>query len=131
MKKRILALLLMHSLWINAQEYFPKNDGVKTTDEDFVAFTHAKIFIKPGEVIDQGTLLINKGKVLRVGKSIDIPKGAVVIDAKGKFIYPSFIDLYSSFGIKMPEVSASSSRGSQYDSKRQGYYWNEKIMPEK
>ena len=131
MKKRILALLLLHSLWINAQEYFPKNDGVKTTDEDFVAFTHAKIFIKPGEVIDQGTLLINKGKVLRVGKSIDIPNGAVVIDAKGKFIYPSFIDLYSSFGIKMPEVSTSSSRGSQYDSKRQGYYWNEHIMPEK
>ena len=52
MKKRILVLLLMHSLWINAQEYFPKNDGVKTTDEDFVAFTHAKIFIKPARAIE-------------------------------------------------------------------------------
>ena len=46
------------------------------------------------------TLLIQDDKILQMVDSIiDIPKGAVITDLKGDFIYPSFIDLYSNYGI--------------------------------
>jgi len=129
--KRILILLLLLPIAIaNAQEYIPKNDGVKTPENGYVALTGAKIFIAPGQVIDDGTLLIHKGKVAQVGKQVNIPKNSAVIDLKGLSLYPSFIDVYSDFGIDLPESDKDGSRSTQYDSKREGYYWNEHVMPE-
>jgi len=129
--KRILILLLLLPIAIaSAQEYIPKNDGVKTPENGYVAFTGAKIFMAPGQVIDDGTLLIHKGKVAQVGKQVNIPENSAVIDLKGLSVYPSFIDVYSDFGIDLPESDKDGSRSAQYDSKREGYYWNEHVMPE-
>src|SRR5690606_32672356 len=50
-------------------------------------------------------------------------------DASGKSIYPSFIDMYSDFGVEKPKRPAGG-RSSQYDASRSGYYWNDHIMPE-
>ena len=130
MRKYLLHVLLMSGFLGLAQEYVPKNDGVKTPDNGYVAFTGAKIFVRPGEIIEKGTLLIRKGKVVHVGNRVDIPENSVLVDLEGKTVYPSFIDVFSGFGIKMPPVPEQASRSSQYDSKRQGYYWNEHVMPE-
>ena len=69
-----------------------------------------------------------------VGTAVSIPKNAQIIDLKGKSIYPSFIDLYSSFGIEIPKTVPtnfrSSSAAPQYDAGREGYYWNDHIRPE-
>jgi imidazolonepropionase-like amidohydrolase len=86
-----------------AQEYFPKNDGVKSVNTNYTAFTNAKIYVTPTQVIDKGTLLIHDGKVVASGASVSIPANAVVIDVSGKSIYPSFIDLYSDFGVEKPK----------------------------
>ena len=129
--KRILILFLLLSVAIaSAQEYKPKNDGVKTPENGYVALTGAKIFKTPGEVIENGTLLIHKGKVAQAGKQVKIPENSVVIDLKGLSVYPSFIDVFSSFGIELPTPDKNGSRSAQYDSKREGYYWNEHVMPE-
>ena len=130
MRKYLLHVLLLSCYLGLAQEYVPKNDGVKTPDNGYVAFTGAKIFVRPGEIIEKGTLLIRKGKVVRVGSRVEIPENSVLIDLEGKNVYPSFIDVFSGFGIKMPPAPEQASRSSQYDSKRQGYYWNEHVMPE-
>ena len=45
-------------------------------------------------VIQDAVLIVNEGQVVESGK-VAIPKNAVVIDGKGAFVYPSFIDLYS------------------------------------
>ena len=129
--KRILILLLLLPIAIaSAQEYIPKNDGVKTPENGYVALTNAKIFTAPGQVIESGTLLIQKGKVAQVGRQVKIPQNAAVIDLGGLSVYPSFIDVYSGFGIELPAPDKNGSRSAQYDSKRQGYYWNEHVMPE-
>ena len=52
-------------------------------------------------VIKKGTVLIEDGKILSVGKNISIPAGAKVIDAKGLIITPGIIDARSSFGISI------------------------------
>lgn len=115
---------------LSAQEYFPKNDGVKTTNTNYTAFTNAKIFVSPTQIIEKGTLLIKDGKVVNVGATVTIPKNALTIDLSGKSVYPSFIDIYSDFGIEKPKRQGGSRRTAQYESKRNGYYWNEHIMPE-
>src|SRR3990167_3420778 len=134
MKKIILLLLFLSTLSINAQEYFPANTGVKTTETTTYAFTNAKIYVTPTQIIENGTLLIKDDKVVDVGTAVSIPKNAQIIDLKGKSIYPSFIDLYSSFGIEIPKTVPtnfrSSSAAPQYDAGREGYYWNDHIRPE-
>ena len=126
--------LVFASLWCGislcAQEYFPKNDGVKAENHNYTAFINAKIYITPTQVLDKATLLIQKGKVVQVGKSITPPKNSLTIDLKGKYIYPSFIDIYSDFGLEKPVRATGGSRSEQYGPTREGYYWNDHIMPE-
>ena len=120
----VSALLVVNL--INAQEYFPTNDGVKSDDPNPKAFTNAKIYITAHKFIDSGTLVIENGKIIAVGKEVEIPKNAVVFDLKGLYIYPSFIELYSNFGISIPKNSPSYRNG-QYNPNRKGYYWNDHI----
>ncbi|MEP5615814.1 MAG: hypothetical protein ABJP76_06875, partial [Flavobacteriaceae bacterium] len=93
MKMRLFTLTAFFvSVTLFAQDYFPKNDGVKTKNNNYTAFINAKIFVTPSQVIDNGTLLIQNGKVVQTGKTVAIPKNTVIEDLKGKSIYPSFID---------------------------------------
>ena len=128
--KKLLCLLFFLSLSvIHAQDYFPTDSGVKTTENATFAFTNATIYVTPTEVIQKGTLLIKDGKVIAVGKSVKIPNGTKITDLSGKSVYPSFIDMYSDFGISKPKRQARS-RSTQYAATRQGYYWNDHIRPD-
>ncbi|MEM6719954.1 MAG: amidohydrolase family protein [Bacteroidota bacterium] len=130
-KSHLLLLLFFCNFTILAQEYFPKNDGVKTENHTVTAFTNAKIYVTPTQVIDKGTLLIQDGKVIQTGANISIPKNATVVDLTGKSIYPSFIDPFSDFGLQKPKRSPGSWRAApQYDAGREGYYWNDHIRPD-
>ena len=128
LKMLVLGLCLFSSLGFS-QDYFPKNDGVKVSNNHYTALTNATIYTSPTEVIQKGTLLLKNGKVVAVGKNVQIPLQTVVRDLSGKTIYPSFIDLFSDFGVKKPG-SARGGRGSQYEPTREGFYWNDHIMPE-
>ncbi len=131
MKTRILVLTLFWcSSFLFAQDYFPQNDGVKSKNNNYTAFTNAKIYVTPTQIIENGTLLIQNGKVIQVGKSVTLPKNTVKIDATGKSIYPSFIDIYSDFGVEKPKRATSRGRSSEYKPTREGFYWNDHIMPE-
>ena len=69
-------MLFLGTLSINAQEYFPENLGVKTTETSTVAFINAKIFVTPSQIIEKGTLLIKDEKVIDVGIAVSVPKNA-------------------------------------------------------
>ncbi len=45
--------------------------------------------------IENGTLVIQEGKITNLGKNIKIPKGIKVIDVIGKFVMPGIIDSHS------------------------------------
>ena len=129
-KKHFTLIMLLFSILIIAQEHFPKNDGVKSKNTNYTAFTNAKIYVSPTQIIENGTLLIKDGKVVATGASITIPRNSVIIDITGKSIYPSFIDMYSSFGVEKPKRESRGGRSQQYDASREGFYWNDHIMPE-
>ncbi len=61
-----------------------------------VAFVHAKIWTcGPDGIIDDGTLLIDNGEIVAVGKDIEIPEGTNVVDVQGLHISPGIIDCHS------------------------------------
>ncbi len=123
--------LLCITKLVFAQETFPTN-GVFDKRDGHYAFTNAKIYKSYNQVIEKGTLVIKEGKIVAVGNGVAVPKDAIVVDLDGKTIYPSFIDLFTTFG--MPEVKKSGhgyGKPPQMISKKDGAYsWNEALKTE-
>ena len=130
MKKIILLFLLISVFNLSSQEYFPVNNDVKAPNKGYTAFINANIQVSPNEFVKNATLLIKGNKIVSVGSSISVPNSTAIIDLKGLFIYPSFIDIYSDFGVKKPEHNKTHWTKYQWDSKRDGYYWNDHIRAE-
>ncbi|MEP3044081.1 MAG: amidohydrolase, partial [Nonlabens ulvanivorans] len=126
--KRVLLLLFLVYGMASAQEYFPNNDDISARGEVVVAITNATIVTQPGTVINNGTIILKDGKISNIGSGITVPTGAVIQDANGSYIYPSFIEPYADFG--MEKAKRASGSGQQYDESRQGYYWNDHIRAE-
>ena len=122
MKSKLLFFFLFcASLSLQSQEYFPKNDGVKAArNTNFTVFKNARIHVNPTTIIDNGMFAVKDGRITSIGKSINVPSNAVVIDLKGKEVYPSFIDLFTHFGIKKPESQTRGRGNPQYDASREG-----------
>ncbi len=68
---------------------------------------NATIVPVSGPPIENGSLLIENGKIKALGREIAAPDGAEVIDAAGQFVYPGFIDAYTHYGLA--EIAAISS----------------------
>ena len=83
-----------------AQETFPLN-GVSENFEPIYAFTNATIVYSPGLKLENGILLVKGDKIIAMDTSLEIPNGSIVFNLKGDYIYPSFIDLYSNYKIKL------------------------------
>jgi len=114
-----------------AQQTFPVN-GVQDYREGYVAFTHATIVKDSKTTLNNATLIIKQGKIISVGNNLSIPKDAATIDCKGKYIYPSFIDLISDYGIATAGQSKRTGnyRAQSVSDSKGAYGWNEAIRPE-
>ncbi len=51
--------------------------------------------VGPQGTVENGTVLVRDGKILAVGRDVAVPDGALVIDAKGRFVMPGIIDAHS------------------------------------
>lgn len=60
-----------------------------------LAITNGKIVTVCGDIIENGSILIDNGKIVAVGADIAIPEGAEIIDATGKWVTPGFIDCHT------------------------------------
>lgn len=135
-KLKLPALLLafvISSLQIQAQATFPANDVASPKDGSY-AFTNATIVKDAQTTLQNATLVIRQGKIENVGNNISIPKDAVIIDCKGKYIYPAFIDLFSDYGITTPQRTQTDGNffaRQQLTSNNKGAYgWNQAIKSE-
>ena len=69
--------------------------------------------ITPDKVIEEGSVLINEGKIAQVGKDIAVPAGAKVVEAGGKFIIPGMIDAHCHTGVFADGVGWEKSDGNE------------------
>lgn len=66
-----------------------------------VAFVNARIItMESGEVIENGTIVINENKIETIGKTADItiPSNTKVMDVSGKTIMPGIVDAHAHIG---------------------------------
>lgn len=78
----IISLLLLGIAW--AQEPKARTGTFALTNATLVTVTNG--------TIENGTLLIQDGKIAAIGEEVDVPADAEVINCEGKFVYPGLID---------------------------------------
>lgn len=128
----LIAFSLTISILCQAQGTFPKN-GAYDQRAGRYAFTNATIVADPTTTLTNSTLLIEDGVIKEAGKAVKIPPGTVIVDLKGKYIYPSLIDLDSDYG--MPQVKpahpGAGRQTPQLESNKKGAFgWNQAIQSE-
>lgn len=131
MKHPILSLLAALTIGSASAQVstFPTN-GAPDKRHTVFAFTNAHIQVDPETVIDKGTMLVKDGRILSIGAAVIIPKEAVLYDLAGKYIYPSFIDPYTTYGMPAPK-NRNWSPNPQYDPERAGAFgWNDALKPD-
>lgn len=131
MKKSLIVfcLFVLPSI-ILAQQTFHVN-GVQNANYNYYAITNAVLHVNSVITIENATLLIRNGKIEAAGQQVVLPANCVVINVNGKHIYPSFIDLYSNYGIAEEKKETPPSFSPQYESNKKGAYnWNQAITPE-
>jgi len=64
-----------------------------------IALTNARIYTITNGIIENGTVVFEKGKITAVGKQVSIPTNAETIDCKGQNIYPGFFAPYATTGL--------------------------------
>ncbi len=118
---------------VSAQESFPLN-GIRDVRSGTFAFTNATIYLNSTTKIESGNLVIKQGKIVAVGNNVTIPSEAVLVDCKGRFIYPSFVDAYSDYGSSSPKQNARSynyGAPAQFNNTKIGAFgWNQAVHPE-
>src|SRR5215213_4054400 len=95
-------VFLLTAKMAKSQATFPEN-GVVDPRHGYYAFTNATIVKDANSTLTNATLIIKDGKIISVGTNLKTPVGAVEVNCSGKFIYPSFIDIYADYGIATPQ----------------------------
>lgn len=91
-----LSLTLGH---VSAEDEVPGKPQKKP-----VLLTNATVHPISSEAIEGASLLFENGKITAIGTSLDAPEGALVIDVRGKHIYPGLFESHSQIGLT--ELSA-------------------------
>ena len=78
-------------------------EGLRDNTPFVYAITNATIVISPGNIIENGTLVVRNGVIEDVGSGIQTPADAWIHDLEGRTIYPGFIDLWAEIGFPDPD----------------------------
>jgi imidazolonepropionase-like amidohydrolase len=124
-------ILLFFAASLQAQITFPEHP-VAHDPKGFYAITGATVWQTPEQKVENATLVINAGRIISCIKEGKVPQGAVEVSAYGKFLYPSFIELYGAdFGVKPIERKRDFNKPPQFYSNKSGAFsWNEALRTE-
>ena len=92
--------------------------GLRDNRPNDYALTGATVVTRPGQSIDNATVLIRDTTIIGVGQDLAIPAGFMSIDCSGRTIYAGLIDAFSEAEVPMPD---SSSAG----------HWNSNVVPQR
>ena len=99
MLKRVLMVLSFSAVaGIHAQIGYWPND-TKGKDKSVYAVKNITLYQDYKTKVENAVLVFQEGKVIASGK-VAIPKDAVVLDGRGSYVYPSFIDPYANVGVE-------------------------------
>ncbi|MFC1513546.1 amidohydrolase family protein [candidate division KSB1 bacterium] len=64
-----------------------------------ILIRNATVITGTGETIENGSVLVQNGKITRIGANISAPSGVKVVDGSGKFVMSGIIDAHSHLSI--------------------------------
>ena len=64
-----------------------------------IAIVNAYVVPVAGDPIENGTVLVEDGKITAVGADVAVPDGVETVDATGKWVLPGFIESHGHVGI--------------------------------
>ncbi|WP_018126860.1 amidohydrolase family protein [Balneola vulgaris] len=96
-------LLILPMLFLSANVNAQSDPTAESPATRTYAIQNATIVQAPGNVIEGGTIVIENGLISAVGKNVNIPAYAEIIDGTDLFVYPGFIDGMAYTGAKRPE----------------------------
>jgi imidazolonepropionase-like amidohydrolase len=73
--------------------------AVATAHAETLALTGATVHTVSGPTIENGTVVIQDGKILAVGQGVGIPAGARMVSCSGKHVYPGMIAPHTILGL--------------------------------
>lgn len=73
-----------------------------------VAIRGGTVLPVSGPAIQNGTVLFKDGKIVAVGATVAIPRGAVIVEARGKYVIPGVVDAASHIGIEASDLNEAS-----------------------
>ncbi|MCP4654896.1 MAG: amidohydrolase, partial [bacterium] len=79
----------------------------------FYAIRDATVMTGTGEKLEQATVLIADGLIEAVGRDLEIPADAWVLDGRGLLVYPGLVDAMTNLGQAQPEEPPSRPAGSR------------------
>lgn len=120
----ILALLTATGT-VQAQPETPYPSTYKPASSPTTAIVGATILTAAGPQLNDGTVILQNGKILQVGQNIAIPADAVVIDGKGKWVTPGIIDIHSHLGVFSSPGVPSMRNGNEKTAKNTAEVWAE------
>lgn len=92
-------LLAAHCLLLTT---FAQNDGSQQNvlgKAGIFAITNARIVTVSGATIENGTIVIQDGRIAAIGANVSIPANAERIDGRGLSVYPGMIDAATNLGL--------------------------------
>ena len=97
-----------------------------------IAVTHAKLWITPDRMVEDGMVEWVRGRVTYAGPMRPLAADVQVFDAHGKTVYPAFVEMISDLGQpQSPPQPFSPGKQPQYQrDNAANRYWNEHIKPE-
>jgi len=131
MKQLIPLLILLLGIHkTNGQRLFPVN-GVADKREAITALYNANIHVSATKFIANGILVIEKGRIKNV-----LPSGSKLekewqqINVNGQHVYPTFIDIYSNYGVEQNTVTKRRNANQEERPDANANAWNMAIQPE-
>ena len=92
---------------------------------------HATVLTGTGQRLDDAEVLLVDGKISAVGKGLDAPAGALVIDGHDKWVTPGIIDVHSHLGVYPSPSVRGNDDGNEATSPSTANVWAEhSVWPE-
>lgn len=110
---------------------FPVN-GTPDARQELHVYEGARIHVSADEVIEEGHLVVRRGRIAAVGAGVFTSTEPVVrYDLSGKEVYPSFVDLHAGWGLKPGERARWDGKPHyEREDSEAALAWNSALHPE-